>query len=121
VVNSRVSFVALPATFSTTTDATGCPGGLTGGKFSFQAQLTNLAGSPALLALKDQAVELTNGNLVQTADGGAAGVGSLQTLPQVGAFSDGELEATGTLAVPFVICLQTLEPFRFTVDVRGKS
>ena len=118
VVNSRVSFVALPATFSTTTDTTGCPSGFAG-KFFFQAVLTNLDGSLPLAALKDQVVELANGNLVQTADGGSAGVGSLQTLPEVGDFSDGVLEATGTLQVPFTICLQTLNPFRFTVDALG--
>jgi hypothetical protein len=118
VVNSRVSFVALPATFGATMDATGCPAGFAG-KFFFQAELTNLAGSPPLVALKDQAVELSHGNLVQTADGGPAGVESLQTLPEVGAFSDGVLEATGTLQVPFIICLQTLNPFRFTVNALG--
>jgi hypothetical protein len=121
VVNGRVSFVVLPATFNTTTDATGCPDDSEGfaGKFFFQAQLTNLEGSPPLVALKDQVVELTNGNLVQTADGGVAGVESLQTLPEVGAFSDGVLEPMGTLVVPLVICLRNLNAFRFTVDVLG--
>jgi hypothetical protein len=120
VVNSLVSFVALPATFSTTTDTTGCPLGFAG-KFFFQAQLTNLAGSPSFVALKDAVVHLSNGNLVQTADGAPAGVGSLQTLPQVGDFSDGVLEATGTLQVPFAICLKNLNPFRFTVNVLGRE
>jgi hypothetical protein len=118
VVNSQVSFVAQSTTFSTTTDTTGCPGGVVG-KFFFQATLTNLAGNPPLAALKDEVVELTNSNQVLTADGGAAGVGSMQTLPQVGNFSDGELEAGGTVQVPFVICLQNLNPFRFTVNVLG--
>jgi hypothetical protein len=113
--------VALSDTFSTSTDATGCPGGFAG-RFFFQAQLTNLVGSPALEALKDAVVELTAGNLVQTADGGVTGggVGSQQTLPQVGAFSDGVLEATGTVTVPFVICLQSLNAFRLLVDVQGQ-
>jgi hypothetical protein len=119
VVNGQVSFVALPATFSTTTDATGCPPGAQVGKFFFQALLTNQSGNPPLGALKDQVVELTNGNLVQTADGGPAGVESSQTLPEVEDLSDGALEATGTVTVPFVICLQDLNPFRFTVDVLG--
>jgi hypothetical protein len=121
VVNSRVNFVVLSTTFSTTTDATGCPDDSEefAGKFFFQAELTNLAGNPPLAALKDQVVELTNGNLVQTADGGPAGVESLQTLPEVGAFSDGVLEPMETLVVPLVICLQNLDEFRFTVDVLG--
>jgi hypothetical protein len=118
VVNSQLSFVALPETFSTSTDATGCPGGFAG-RFFFQAMLTNLDGSPPLAALKDQVAELSNGNLVQTADGGLAGVESLQTLPEVGGLSDGVLEPTGTVTVPFVICLQSVAPFRFTVDLLG--
>jgi hypothetical protein len=118
VINSRGSFVALPATFSTPQDTTGCPAGFVG-KFFFQAELTNLDGSLPLATLKDQAVELSHGNLVQAADGGPAGVEPFQTLPEVGDFSDGALEATGTLQVPFIICLQTLNPFRFTVDALG--
>jgi hypothetical protein len=65
-------------------------------------------------------VELANDNLVLTADGGeAAGEASLQTLPQVEDFNDGVLQPTGTVMVPFVICLTDLTPFRFTVDVLG--
>jgi hypothetical protein len=120
VVTSQVSFVPLPDTFSTTTDATGCPGGFAG-RFFFQAQLTNLGGSPPLAALKDVVAELTNGNLVQTADGGPAGVGSLQTVPEVEDLSDRVLEPTGTVTVPFVICLQSLNAFRFLVDVQGQE
>jgi hypothetical protein len=118
VVSSPMSFVVLPETFSTTTDPTGCPGGFAG-KFSFQAQLTNLDGSLALLALKEAVVSLSNGNLLQTADGGLGGVGGQQTLPQVGPFSDGVLEPMGTVVVPIVICLQNLDQFLFEVDVLG--
>ena len=118
VVNSRVSFVVLPDTYSTTTDTTGCPGGFVG-RFFFQARLTALAGSPPLSSLMDEVLTLTNSNLVQTADGGAAGVSSFQTLPWVEAFDDGVLAATETVDVPFVICLQSMQPFQFIVDVLG--
>jgi hypothetical protein len=118
VVSSPLAFVALPETFSTTTDTTGCPGGVAG-KFFFQAQLTNQDGSLFLLALKESVVSLSNGNLLQTADGGLGGVAAQQTLPQVGAFSDGALEPAGTVVVPMAICLQTIAPFQFTVDVLG--
>jgi hypothetical protein len=113
-----MSFVVLPETFSTTMDPTGCPVGFAG-KFSFQAQLTNLDGSLSLLALKEAVVSLSNGNLLQTADGEPGGVEALQTLPQVGAFSDGVLDPTGTVVVPMVICLQNLDQFLFEVDVLG--
>jgi len=120
-VTSPVSFGALPDTFSTTTDTTGCPGGAVG-KFFLQAQLTNQAvgpSAPFLEALKAQVAELSGGNLLQTADEAPGGPGALQTLPEVEAFSDGVLEPAGTVTVPFVICLQSVTPFRFTVDLLG--
>lgn len=43
----------------------------------------------------------------------------LQTLPQVGAFSDGVLEAHGTLETTFVMCLRTSSPFRFRMSILG--
>jgi hypothetical protein len=46
-------------------------------------------------------------------------VGAVQTVPQAGDFSDGLLEPGATVPVPFVICLQSLDPFRFTVDLLG--
>jgi hypothetical protein len=118
VVSSPLEFVPLPETFSTSPDTTGCPAGVAG-KFFFQAQLTNQGGSQVLLSLKEYVVSLSNGNLLQTADGGAGGVGGQQTLPQVGAFSDGALEPAGAVVVPMAICLQTITPFQFTVDVLG--
>jgi hypothetical protein len=39
-VNALVNFVVQPASFDTTTHATGCPGG-SAGKFFFQATLRN--------------------------------------------------------------------------------
>jgi hypothetical protein len=118
VVSSPLDFVPLPETFSTTPDTTGCPGGVAG-KFFFQAQLTNQDGGVFLQGLKQSVLSLSNGNLLQTADGGAGGVGGQQTLPQVGAFSDGTLEPAGAVVVPMAICLQTIDPFQFTVDVLG--
>jgi hypothetical protein len=116
-VTSAVEFAALVTSFSTTTDTTGCDGGA--GKFSFLAQLTNQDGALSLEALKAQVAELTNGNLLLTADATPGGPGALQTLPEVGDFSDGVLQPSGTVTVPFVICLQSVTPFRFTVDLLG--
>jgi hypothetical protein len=68
VVTSPFSFVALPDSFSSTTDGVGCPPGVDAGKFFFQALLTNENGLTSLQALKAQVAELTNGNLLLTAD-----------------------------------------------------
>jgi hypothetical protein len=118
VVDSQVSFAAQPATFRTSlTVPTACPAN-TVGTFSFQALLT-VTEPVSLEALKAQVTTLTQGNTLLLADGGAAGVGALQTLAEVGPFRSGTLAPTQTLTVPFVVCLQTLSPFRLFVDVLG--
>jgi len=81
--------------------------------------LTNNTGQPSLAPLKHQVVTLTNGNKLLTADGGLAGVGALQTMPQSGQFSDGVLSAAETLDVPLVICLTNMNSFPLSVNVLG--
>ena len=117
VVTAPVDFTPLAESFSTTTDTTGCDGGV--GKFSFLALLANGPGETVLEALKAQVAELENSNLLLTADAGPGGPGAVQTVPMIGDFLDGVLEPEATVPVPFVICLQTLDPFRFTVDTLG--
>jgi hypothetical protein len=122
VINSRVTFVPLPDTFSTSTDAAAtaaaCGPGFVG-TFFFQARMTNKSDSPPLAALKASVVMLSNNNLLQTADGGPGGVGAQQTLPQAEDFSDGSLAADGTVDVPFVVCLTNLNSFQLFVNVLG--
>jgi hypothetical protein len=118
VVNSLVTFVPLTSTYQTTLETTGCPGGFAG-TFRFTARLTAKASSPVLTDLRVQVQTLTNGNLLQNADGGPGGVGATVTVPQVGAFVDGILSPEDAVDVPFVVCLQEPSPFRFFVDVLG--
>jgi hypothetical protein len=118
-VTSQTNFAALPETFTATTTASDCPSPANAGKFSFQALLTNQAAGVFLAAVKAQVVEMENGNLLLTADEAPGGVGALQTLPLQDDLSDGVLEPSGTVTVPFVICLQSVGPFRFTVDLLG--
>jgi hypothetical protein len=127
IVNSQVTFVPLPATFSTNTDQTktdaACGSGFAR-TFFFQARVTKKPGATSLAALKAAVVTLSNSNQLETADGkvpGVAngGVGAQQTLPQAGAFSDEALSAGETLDVPFVICLTNLNSFTFFVNVLG--
>jgi hypothetical protein len=124
-VTVQTSFAALPDTFNSSTNAAGCPAPANAGLFSFQAQLTNQSAGVFLEAVKARVVTLTDvadptsGILLQTADGEPGGVGALQTLPLKDDLSDGVLEPGGTVTVPFVICLESVAPFRFTVDLLG--
>jgi hypothetical protein len=117
-VNDLVTFTPLPSTFQTTADTAGCPAGFAG-TFHFTARLTAKPGSPALTDLRVQVQTLTNGNLLQNADGGPGGVGATVTVPQADAFVDGLLRPDEAVDVPFVVCLQQISPFRFLVDVLG--
>jgi hypothetical protein len=112
-----VSFDPLPDTFTFTADATGCPEGFAG-TFSFEARLTNISQS-ALTDLVVAVTELTNGNLLQNANGGPGGVGAHLTVPQQDEFSEGVLSPDEFVDVPFVICLTQRRPFTFVVDVIG--
>jgi hypothetical protein len=62
---------------------------------------------------------LTNGNLLQNADGGPGGVGARLTVPQQEGFTDGVLSPEEFVDVPFIICVTAQAPFTFTVDVFG--
>ena len=76
VVNDAVTFEPLRATFRFTPDPTGCLGAFSEffATFSFQAQLTNTSDG-ALTDLFVAVTTLTNGNVLQNADGGQGGAG----------------------------------------------
>ncbi len=63
--------------------------------------------------------ELTNGNLLQNADGGPAGEGGWLTVQETGDFSNGILSPGESVDVHFIICLKVFAPFSFFVDVFG--
>ena len=88
------------------------------GTFRFEARLTNTSDS-SLTDLVVVVTTLTNGNLLQNADGGPGGVGATVAVPQEDAFADGILSPEESVDVPFVVCLQEPSPFRFFVDVLG--
>ena len=117
-VNDKASFNPIRSTFTTSSDASGCPFGFVG-TFSFESRLTNKSTSPLLSDLVVRVATLTNGNLLQNADGGAEGVGALLTVSQKDAFSDGVLSPEESVDVPFVICLKEKRPFTFFVDALG--
>jgi hypothetical protein len=117
VVNDLVTFDPLPSSFTFTADPTGCPESFVG-TFRFAAQLTNIS-DRSLVGLVVTVTTLTNGNLLQNADGGPGGVGAQLTVPHTDDFSDGMLSPAELVDVSFVICLQERTPFTFAVDVLG--
>jgi len=119
LVNDRVSFVADPATFSTTIDTTGCQEGAVG-RFDFTADLQNI-GSADLTHLTVGIADLTDGNLIMNADYGPRGAGGAITIPKTDGLIDGVLTPGERVVVPFGVCLQELKPFNLFVDVFGRE
>ena len=118
-VNDHVTFEPIESTFIFTPDATGCPAEFVG-TFSFEARLTNISTS-SLSNLVVEVTELTDGNLLQNADGDPGGVGAQLTVPQQDGFTDGFLSPDEFVDVLFIICLQEKQPFSLFVDVLGVS
>jgi hypothetical protein len=118
IVNDFVTFEPLAATYRTTTDPTGCPSGFVG-TFGFDARLTNQNSSPPLSDLAVKVKALSNGNLLQNADGGNGGAGSTLTVPKTDGYSDGTLTPGESVVFNFNICLKAKKPFNFFVDVLG--
>jgi hypothetical protein len=115
VVNDLVTFEPLASTFAFKPKSAGCPRGFAG-IFSFQAWLSNISEHP----LSDLVVEvttITNGNLLQNADGGPGGKGALLRVPYKDGLSDGALGPGEFVNVPFQICVRQRKSFRFLVDV----
>jgi hypothetical protein len=119
VVNDLVTFEPIPSSFAFTPDPTGCPTEFIG-TFSFDARLSNIS-ERSLTDLVVVVTTLTNGNLLQNADGGPGGVGARLTVPRQDGFADGRLTPDEFVDVPFIICLTTQEPFRLVVDVLGEA
>ena len=86
------------------------------GTFTITATFTNKSSSPHILNPFFKVAELSGGNLLLNADGGAGGVGATLT-PDVG--DDGVLSPAESFTVDFVIGLQTRNRFRFFVDLLG--
>ena len=118
LINDAVSFQPLSSTFQTTSSTSGCPANFVG-RFNFDARLTNKSSSVSLTNLAAKIATLTNGNLLQNADGGPAGVGATLTIAKIGSYFDGVLNPAEFVDAPFSICLKDSNPFDFFVDVLG--
>ncbi|MFO0698123.1 MAG: choice-of-anchor C family protein [Nitrospira sp.] len=118
-VDNQVHFTPESRSYKTTGDATGCPSGFIG-KFSFTATLGAKPTSPPLSSLVVKVAQLSNGNLLQNADGGPSGAGGLLTIPRdLGpSYNDGILTQGEKIQhIPFTICLTSKASFSFFVDV----
>jgi len=117
IVNRRVELNPIESTFTVSLDTNGCPDGFVA-KFSFDASLIN-ASEMSIAGLEVKVATLTNGNLLQNANGRPAGIGVTLAIPNEDDFSDGILNPGESVDVPFSICLKELKPFGFFVDVLG--
>ena len=100
---------------STAFDPTPVPGG-PAGTFRATAGFTNTS-NQVILNPFVEVVELTGGNLLLNADGGAGGVGARLT-PPGSATTPFQPGASGTFE--FIIGLQLQEPFAFLVNMLGE-
>lgn len=119
VINNNVALLPEPSSYSTTVDSAGCPvGEAFVGKFEFDAILTNIDVYD-LQSLISKNVILTNNNLVQNTDGEQGGVDYVVTVQQVPGsdYQDGILNPSENVTVHYTICLKTLTPFNFFVDI----
>jgi hypothetical protein len=117
VINSpSLSFAFMTQTRSP--DTTGCPSGEGFvGTSSFIGRLRNRTTS-SVYDLMAEVTTITNGDLLQNADGRPGGMGAILTVPRVGQYSDGILSRGQFVDVFFVVCLKESD-FAFNVDVRG--
>lgn len=118
LVNGDVTFEPNSRTYQTMFDTDGCTRGeepeFYSGKFRFDATLYNRS-NYTLSDLLIEVAELSNGNVLQNADGGPGGVKARLTITE----KDGWLKPGESVDVKFVLCLREIKPFRFFVDVRG--
>jgi hypothetical protein len=111
LVNALVTFVVTDTAF----DPAPVAGGLAG-TFTITAVLTNISATDIQEPLQAVVLELTKGNQLLSATGGAGGPGSEQTIA-IG--TDATLTPEEAVTVQFVIGLAVRERFEFFVDVEG--
>jgi hypothetical protein len=112
IVNDLVALGNLNTAF----DPRPVPGG-PAGSFLITAQFTNTS-NHAIIHPFVEVVELSGGNLLLNADGGAGGVGARVTLPNNASTT---MELGASSIVEFLVGLQTREPFTFLVNVLGEA
>jgi hypothetical protein len=111
-----VSLEPIQSTFSFTPETSGCQLG-TVGKFSFDATLASNS-VKELSKMSVQIDELTNGNLCLT-NVGLIGEGGNFEVPNSDDYVDAVLSHKENVDVPFTVCLNNTNPFRFFVNVVG--
>ncbi len=118
VVNNAITFVTDPSTYIFSQNNNGCPASYIG-QFSFDTLLTNISPSE-LSELYVRIKKLTNGNLLISEDK-TISVGEVSPITKNGDYSDGLLGPKEQVEVRFSICLKSVEPFRFFLDVHADT
>jgi hypothetical protein len=103
------------ANITTAFDPTPAPGG-PAGTFLITAAFTNTS-NQAIVNSFAEVVDLTGGDLLLNADGGAGGVGARLTLPNS---ATTPFEPGASNIFEFLIGLQQREPFTFLVNMLGE-
>lgn len=118
VINKYMRFKPDRSSYQFTSDSRGCPSGYAG-KFLFDARLSNRSYF-SLVGLLVRTKELSNSNALPTSVGPRAGAWAIH-VPRADGYVDDRLDPGEFVDVPFTICLATMRPFRFTVDVMGAA
>lgn len=118
LINNLVDFQPDPSTFSTESNAIGCPDGYLG-KFNFMAKLDNTS-NKELSNLQIEVNELSNNNVLLTTEGFVR-QGERFNVPKRDGLVDGLLGPSESVDVPFIVCLTEIKKFRFFVDVFGSQ
>jgi len=118
-INDLVDFT--PYDFRTTLDTAGCPAGSVG-TFVFDALLRLKGGAQPVSSVAVTVMELSDGNSISNAFGGQGSTGANISVPFQSNYADGIFISGGeSVVVPFEVCLESFEPFRFLVDVLGRD
>lgn len=124
LLNDQLTFTPISSTFTTTGPGTrGCPVTFHRGTLSFEARLTNKSASPSFLNLGIQVVALASGNelLLDATTGITGNASATMPVPTTGDYADQVLSPGEQVIMPFTVCLQSLQPSAFFVDVFGQE
>lgn len=93
----------------------GRPAGGFVGNLNFEARLRNVSQKP-LEGLQIVIAELSEGKSLAS-ENGAVDVGGLLSVARTDDYADGVLSPGESVSVPFKVCLDSRDPFRFFVNV----
>lgn len=119
IIDSFMSFAA--ENFVATRDTDGCSAGFAGTLLVDTRARLDAGGHP-LSGLAVRVLQLSGGNALRGVAQPHGGTGAEFGVPFETYYEDGILTAVGeTASVPIAVCLKTMKPFRFVVDLMGRD